>query len=266
MFALAVAPYITGMPGSRVTHLRRVSPPRPRALAAHPHLLNSHVVPLAGLAIAVVAYLLGSIPTGYLLYRIFRRQDIRSVGSGNIGATNVLRAGGKGLGAATFLLDVLKGCAAVWLGWPLGMLLAHDQMGLLVDTLLGPGTELRNLQALAALCAVLGHMFPIWLRFRGGKGVATGFGVFLVVSPWAALAAIGVFAVVLAISRYVSLSSIVGAFSFPVFAWFLVTGSRPPFFFVAGALVSLLIIVKHHPNIRRLIAGTESRIGARKPA
>ena len=208
---------------------------------------------LAGLAIAVVAYLLGSIPTGYLLYRIFRRQDIRSLGSGNIGATNVLRAGGKGLGAATFVLDVLKGCAAVWLGGYLALLWM-------------PAVPVRSAEAFAALCAVLGHMFPIWLRFRGGKGVATGFGVFLVVSPWAALAAIGVFAVVLAISRYVSVSSIVAAFSFPVFAWFLVTGSRPPFFFVAGAIVSLLIIVKHHQNIRRLIAGTETRIGARKPS
>ena len=205
-------------------------------------------MPLAGIAIA--AYLIGSVPMGYLLYRIFRRQDIRSVGSGNIGATNVLRAGGKALGAATFLLDMLKGCAAVWLGGWLGALLM-------------PSVPLRTAQALAALFAVLGHMFTCWLHFRGGKGVATGFGVFLVVSPWAALAAIGVFALVLAISRYVSVASIAGAASFPVFAWFLVAGSRPPFFFVAGAAVSLLIIVKHHQNIRRLIAGTESRIGAR---
>jgi len=246
MLALAVAPYITGMPGSRATH-----GPRPRVQMVCPHLLNSVVVPLAGIAIS--AYLLGSIPMGYLLYRIFRRKDIRSFGSGNIGATNVLRAGGKGLGLATFVLDVLKGCAAVWLGGYLASLWM-------------PSVPLRTAEAFAALCAVLGHMFPIWLKFRGGKGVATGFGVFLVVSPIAALAAIGVFAVVLALSRYVSISSIVAAFSFPVFAWLLVTGPRPPFFFVAGALVSLLIIVKHHQNIRRLIAGTESRIGAPKPA
>ncbi len=216
-----------------------------------PHLLNSVFVPFVGIAIA--AYLLGSIPTGYLLFRIFRRQDIRSMGSGNIGATNVLRAGGKGLGAATFILDVLKGCAAVWLG---GYFASHWM----------PAVPLRTAEAFAALCAVLGHVFPIWLKFRGGKGVATGFGVFLIVSPIAALSAIGLFAVVLAISRYVSISSIVAAFSFPVFAWLLVTGARPPFFFVAASLVSLLIIVKHHPNIRRLIAGTESRIGAHKPA
>jgi acyl phosphate:glycerol-3-phosphate acyltransferase len=245
---LAVAPYINGMPASRASHS-----PHPRVFHPHPHLLNSHVVLLPSIAIAVVAYLLGSIPTGYLLYRIFRRQDIRSFGSGNIGATNVLRAGGAGLGVATFILDVLKGCAAVWLGGYLASLWM-------------PTVPLRTAEAFAALCAVLGHMFPIWLKFRGGKGVATGFGVFLVVSPWAALSAIGVFAVVLAISRYVSISSIVAAFSFPIFAWFLVTGSRPPFFFIAGALVSLLIIVKHHTNIRRLIDGTEVRIGAHKLA
>jgi glycerol-3-phosphate acyltransferase PlsY len=245
---LAVAPYINGMPGSRASHS-----PHPRVFHPQPHLLNSHVVLLPSIAIAVVAYLLGSIPTGYLLYRIFRRQDIRSFGSGNIGATNVLRAGGAGLGVATFILDVLKGCAAVWLGGYLASLWM-------------PTVPLRTAEAFAALCAVLGHMFPIWLKFRGGKGVATGFGVFLVVSPWAALSAIGVFAVVLAISRYVSISSIVAAFSFPIFAWFLVTGSRPPFFFIAGALVSLLIIVKHHTNIRRLIDGTEVRIGAHKLA
>jgi acyl-phosphate glycerol 3-phosphate acyltransferase len=134
---------------------------------------------LASLLIAVAAYLLGSIPTGYLLVRLFRHQDIRSVGSGNIGATNVLRSGGKGLGAATFLLDMLKGCSAVWLG----ALLGHSAHALT------PGAQ--HAQALAALCAVLGHMFPVWLRFRGGKGVATGFGVFLVAAPWAALAAIG---------------------------------------------------------------------------
>jgi glycerol-3-phosphate acyltransferase PlsY len=203
--------------------------------------------------IAAAAYLLGSIPVGYLLVRIFRHQDIRSVGSGNIGATNVLRSGGKGLGAATFLLDMLKGCAAVWLGGFLGALLL-------------PATPLRSAQALAALFAVLGHMFPVWLRFKGGKGVATGFGVFLVAAPWAALAAISVFFAVVFLSRYVSLASILGAACFPVFAWFLVAGSRPAFFIAVQCAVALLIIVKHHQNIRRLLAGTESRFGARKAA
>jgi glycerol-3-phosphate acyltransferase PlsY len=178
------------------------------------------VMPLAILLIVAASYLFGSIPTGYLLMRLFRHQDIRSFGSGNIGATNVL-------------LDVLKGAASVLLG------------GLLAAALM-PAMPHRDAQALAALCAVLGHMFPIWLRFRGGKGVATGFGVFLVAAPWAALAAIGLFALVFAFTRYVSLASIVGAASFPFFA--------------------VLIIAKHHQNIRRLLAGTESRIGAKKPA
>src|SRR5689334_774510 len=108
--------------------------------------------------IALAAYLLGSIPVGYLLVRIFRRQDIRTLGSGNIGATNVLRAEGKGLGAATFILDVVKGAAAVWIA------------GLVAGPLL-PMVPQRNVEALGALFAVLGHMFPVWLRFRGGKGV-----------------------------------------------------------------------------------------------
>jgi glycerol-3-phosphate acyltransferase PlsY len=206
---------------------------------------------LAALLISAVAFLLGSIPMGYLLVRIFRKQDIRSVGSGNIGATNVLRAGGKGLGAATFALDVLKGASAVLLGAWLG--------GLLL-----PMVPNRDLQALAALFAVLGHMFTPWLGFKGGKGVATGFGVFLVAAPWAALSAIGLFAVVLVVTRYVSLGSIAGAACFPVFAWFMTTGERPAFFIAVQCIVASLIVIKHHQNIRRLINGTESRFGARK--
>ena len=213
---------------------------------------------LACIAIAVAAYLLGSIPTGYLLVRIFRRQDIRSVGSGNIGATNVLRFGGIGLGIVTFLLDVLKGSAAVWLGGALGAWLMPPAP---------PSTDpLRNAEALAALSAVLGHMFTCWLHFHGGKGVATAFGVFLVASPWAALAAIGVFAVVFALSRYVSVGSIVAAFSFMVFAWFFPPGPNPPVFYAVECIIALLIIVKHHQNIRRLLNGTEARFGAKKPA
>jgi glycerol-3-phosphate acyltransferase PlsY len=107
-------------------------------------------------------------------------------------------------------------------------------------------------------------MFPIWLRFRGGKGVATGFGVFLVAAPLGALSAITVFFIVLAITRYVSLASILGAASFPVFAWFFVHGDRPPFFIAAQCAVSFLIIAKHHQNIRRLFTGQESRFGASK--
>lgn len=204
----------------------------------------------ASLFIAAAAYLLGSIPVGYLLVRVFLKKDVRTIGSGNIGATNVLRSGGKGLGAATFFLDMLKGCSAVWLG-------AY------VATVL-PGLADRDAQALGALCAVLGHMFPVWLRFKGGKGVATGFGVFLVASPWAALAAIGVFFGVLYFSRWVSLASILGSASFPVFAWVFTQSDRTPFFIAVQFAVALLVIAKHHANIRRLLAGTEPHFGAKK--
>jgi glycerol-3-phosphate acyltransferase PlsY len=210
---------------------------------------------LASLTVALAAYLLGSIPTGYLLIRIFRHEDIRAIGSGNIGATNVLRSGGKGLGIATFLIDMLKGCAAVYLARLAAIsLIAHGV----------PIESIRNFEALAALCAVLGHMFPPWLRFRGGKGVSTGFGVFLVAAPFAALAAITVFILTILITRYVSLGSVLGSASFPVFAFLLVHGDRPPFFIAVQFIVALLIIAKHGPNIQRLLTGKESRFGASK--
>jgi glycerol-3-phosphate acyltransferase PlsY len=106
-------------------------------------------------------------------------------------------------------------------------------------------------------------MFPVWLKFKGGKGVATGFGVFLVASTWAALAAIGVFFLVLLISRYVSLASILGAAGFPLFAWLMASAPRTPFFIAAQCIVAFLIIAKHHQNIRRLLNGTESKFGFR---
>src|SRR5580658_9882392 len=229
MLALAVAPRTTRLPPALPAHRIEMQGAVQGALPVtvrHPHLLHSLVV-LPAFLLAIAAFLLGSIPTGYLLARLFRHQDIRTIGSGNIGATNVLRSGGKGLGAATFLVDMLKGSAAVYLGG-------------LVGSLLAASAHLRDMQALAAICAVLGHMFPIWLRFRGGKGVATGFGVFLVAAPWGAIAAIAVFCVVLALTRYVSLASIIGAASFPAFAYLTVRGDRPLFFVAVQATVSLL--------------------------
>ena len=206
---------------------------------------------LAICLLVVASYLLGSIPVGYLLVRLFRNEDIRSVGSGNIGATNVLRSGGKGLGAATFALDAIKGAAAV-------------ALAAFVAPQFASAFHPRDIEALAAVVAVLGHMFPVWLRFRGGKGVATGFGVFLVAAPWAALAAITVFIIVLLLTRYVSLASILGAGSFPVFACFLVHGDKPAFFIAAQVIVAALIILKHHANIRRLLTGTENRFGSHR--
>ena len=197
-----------------------------------------------------IAYLLGSIPFGYLLVRIFRNEDIREQGSGNIGATNVARSGAKGLGFATLLLDLGKALA-----------------GVLIARLLAAGMGSAgqyDVEVAAAVAAICGHVFPVWLGFKGGKGVATGFGVFLVAAPLAALAAITVFAIVLALSRYVSLASILGAASFPAFAWFLVRGEKPVFFIAVQAAVALLIIIKHHQNIGRLLTGTENRMGARR--
>jgi glycerol-3-phosphate acyltransferase PlsY len=207
---------------------------------------------LHSLGIIAAAYLLGSIPTGYLLMRFVRRQDIRTLGSGNIGATNVLRSGAKGLGAATFLFDVLKGALAVLVGARLA-------------TVGFPPIPLHNAEALAALCAVLGHMFPIWLGLKGGKGVATAFGVFLVLVPYAALGALAVFIVVFALSRYVSLASIASAVAFPLFAYLAAPWARHYLILSIIGIVSGLVLVKHQQNIQRLLAGTEYRFGSKKP-
>jgi acyl phosphate:glycerol-3-phosphate acyltransferase len=198
---------------------------------------------VALILIAAISYLLGSIPFGYLLVLVFRGEDVRRSGSGNIGATNVSRKSPM-LGAATLLLDALKGSAAVWLAH--GIAPTYPSM------------------TMAALCAVLGHMFPPWLRFHGGKGVATGLGSFVVITPKAVLIATGVFIVVVLVFRYVSLGSIVAVASLPLLVYELsAVGRRPPALtFVATT--SLLIIVKHRENIRRLLAGTESRVGLKR--
>lgn len=200
-------------------------------------------------AAALVAYLLGSIPFGYLLVRFVRKEDIRQKGSGNIGATNVIRSGAKGLGAVTFLLDVLKGACAVLL-W--GAVAARWG--------LAPAAR-GNTVAFAALFAILGHIYPVWLGFKGGKGVATAFGVFLSVAPWAALASLGVFAVVFAVSRYVSLGSILAAVAFPICALLLPHAERTVWETAVLFLVPLIVIAKHHENIARLLRGKEYRFG-----
>ena len=206
------------------------------------------------LLIGVLAYLLGSIPFGLILMRVFRRQDIRHQGSGNIGATNVLRSGGKGLGAAVFLLDAAKGFVAVIAAY---LIARHLQLG---------RPTAQNLAATAALAAILGHIYTVWLRFKGGKGVATGFGVFLAISPLSALAGLAVFALVFAISRYVSLASILGAAVFAAVAVVRGRGVVTPFLLLICVLIPLLVIVKHHANIRRLLSGTEYRFGKSKAA
>ena len=199
-----------------------------------------------------LAYLLGSIPFGYLLVRIFRKQDIRATGSGNIGATNVARSGAKGLGILTLILDALKGFVAVVLAQhiaaPYGFPQAYD------------------IAVAAALAAVLGHCFPVWLGFRGGKGVATALGVFFALVPLTTvLYLLAVFLVIVLITRYVSLASIVAAALFPLFALPHAPAKTP--ILVAGyILIPLIVIAKHHQNIRRLLSGTENRFGSRKAA
>jgi glycerol-3-phosphate acyltransferase PlsY len=210
------------------------------------------------LIVAVMAYLLGSIPFGYLLVRIFRGEDIRLSGSGNIGATNVARSGAKGLGIATLALDALKGALAVWLA----ALLAGSKYNLCGDFTQHPCAQALRLMSVAALFAVLGHVFPVWLRFKGGKGVATALGVFCVLFPAAILVALAIFILIVAITRYVSLGSILGAIAFPAAAYFL--QSTDAMSLVLASSVSLIVILKHHQNISRLLSGTESRFGAAK--
>lgn len=204
------------------------------------------------IAIAVGSYLFGSIPFGYILVRVFQGVDVRSIGSGNIGATNVARSGGKGLAIATLVLDAFKGWLPVFLVLTLPCIPASSP------------AQLHTFAAVAALVAVIGHMFPVWLGFKGGKGVATGLGVFLALAPKAVLIALALFLVIVVLTRYVSLGSILAAAAFPVALWWLEGDSFPAVALAMCAAVALLIIVRHHQNIARLLAGTESRFGAGK--
>ena len=211
------------------------------------------------ITVAVVAYLLGSIPFGYILVRLFLGRDVRETGSGNIGATNVARTGAKGLAATTLLLDAGKGFLAVWLVlWLWGLAMIFDPAGV------------YRIAGLAGLFAVIGHMFPVWLKFRGGKGVATAVGAFGLLAPKAVLVALVVFVLAVAVTRYVSIGSILAALVFPFAAWFFFLeasqreNASPELLAMIGA-ASVLIIAKHHQNIRRLLAGTEHRLGGKPP-
>jgi glycerol-3-phosphate acyltransferase PlsY len=209
------------------------------------------------LSIVVASYLLGSIPFGYLLVRVFRGEDVRQTGSGNIGATNVARTGSKGLAIATLVLDALKGYVAVAHAFHF----AHHHADELAQS--GPHTA-YTLAALAGFCAILGHMFPVWLRFKGGKGVATAVGAFLGIAPAAILLSLAVFVAIVAVTRYVSLGSIVGAAVFPAAAWWLNSETRSATVMLLIGASSLLIIIRHKDNIRRLRAGNENRFGSSK--
>lgn len=185
----------------------------------------------------IVAYLIGSIPFGYLIVRGKIGADIRETGSGGTGATNVSRRAGKVAGVVTLLLDALKGSAAVLVAAKL----THSDWWI----------------AAAAIAVLVGHIFPVWLGFRGGKGVATGAGVFLVLAPMALLCAGVLFLAIVVATRYVSLGSMIAAAMIPVFTW-LQSDSHP--LLVAAVVGALLIVFAHRGNIGRLARGTESRI------
>ncbi|HEY0171964.1 MAG TPA: glycerol-3-phosphate 1-O-acyltransferase PlsY [Pyrinomonadaceae bacterium] len=196
-------------------------------------------------AVVSLAYLLGSIPFGYLLVRLRGGGDVRRTGSGGTGATNVSRRAGKRVGVLTLLLDALKGTAAV----------------LVARTLLGAGDEWWV--CAAGVAAVLGHVFPVWLRFRGGKGVATGLGVFLVLAPLATACALAVFVVVVWLWRYVSLGSMTGAAVLPLAVWALgasgVSDRAAAPVLAVAVTGAALIVFMHRANIGRLLRGEESR-------
>ncbi len=186
---------------------------------------------------ALVAYLMGSIPFGLILTRLAGQGDIRKIGSGSIGATNVLRTGNKTLAAATLLLDTGKGAAAVLIGQYYG----------------GP-----DFAVIAAFMVIVGHLFSVWLRFRGGKGIAAGLGVMLALAWPAGLIALVVWVVLAAVIRISSLASIAAAASAPIAIWFVTHDVQ---YAQTAALIALLIIIKHHSNILRLFRGEEPRIG-----
>jgi len=188
------------------------------------------------LLVLAVAYLLGAIPFGYLLVKWKTGADVRSSGSGNIGATNVLRTSGRAAGIATLLLDIAKGYLAVWIA---GRLTSGDPLWM----------------SLAAVAVMAGHAYPVFLRFRGGKAVASFVGAFLCLTPLALAAVLVVFAAVVASTRYISMGSIAGAATFPLAVWLIL---HPPIPVIAASLLAgAFIIWRHSGNIRRLRAGTE---------
>jgi glycerol-3-phosphate acyltransferase PlsY len=201
----------------------------------------SFLTPTTALLLAA-AYFLGSIPFGLILAKLFAGSDIRKSGSGNIGATNVARVAGPTAGILTLLLDVAKGSAAVWLA------------GRFTD-------QSSTAMTLAAATVLIGHCYPVWLKFKGGKGVATALGVFLMLAPWAALAALLVFIVVSVAWRYVSLGSVSAAAAMPLLMYFLwAPGHAPPLVVDFGTLfASGLVIFNHDANLQRLMDGTEPK-------
>lgn len=202
-----------------------------------------------GSLMAIAAYLLGSLPTGYLLTYWLKGIDIRECGSGSTGATNVLRTVGKGAALVVLVVDLLKGAIAValvkiWFVWS--------------STALVPESWESTLVAVAALAAIVGHSKSIWLNFSGGKSVATSLGVLLVMSPWVALGTLGTFGISLALSRIVSLSSLLGAIAVNLL---MLAAGEPTAYIIFAAIAGVYVFWRHQTNIQRLLAGTEPKIG-----
>ena len=194
------------------------------------------------LVIVVAAYLLGSFPTALLLVRLVTGGDVRTTGSGNIGGTNAARAAGIRIGIVVTLVDTAKGALPVlFMHW------------------FNPASRWM---AMAMLAAVVGHIFPVWLRFRGGKGVATGFGAFLVLAPLSALIAFVVWIAVVAVSRYVALGSMTASALFPLILFFTAKPLEPVIWGVVA--IAVLIVVRHTSNMRNILGGTEPKIGFEK--
>jgi acyl phosphate:glycerol-3-phosphate acyltransferase len=190
-----------------------------------------------GLLAILIAYLLGAIPFGYLLTRFTTGKDVRSEGSGNIGATNVLRTAGRGAAVATLVLDIAKGFAAVWIaGW-----LTDGSSGWMAD---------------AALAVMVGHAFPIFLRFQGGKAVATFFGAFLYLTPIPALAALIVFVITVAVTRYISAGSILAAATFPLGVWLIEHSTLNEV--LVAVIAAAIVVYRHKENMRRMRTGKEA--------
>ena len=213
--------------------------------------------------VALAAYLLGSIPTGYLVAKA-KGIDIRTVGSGNIGATNAFRVLGKPAGIFVLLVDAAKGFASVYLGILICGRFSPGGLGVSGDRFFDhPDMFLERFAVLAGICAVLGHNYTCWLRFKGGKGIATTAGVYLALAPMALGIAFAVFIVTLVVTRYVSLSSILAAIALPVTVW--VQQPQNYFLNIVTTALGALAIYKHRSNIQRLMNGTENRLG-KKPA
>ena len=205
---------------------------------------------LSYLLTALGSYLLGSIPFGFLVAKA-KGIDIRSVGSGNIGATNAMRVLGKPAGIFVLLMDAAKGVTAVWFSaFAIALTVPIDHL---------PSDGMNTLQIIAGICAVLGHNYTCWLKFKGGKGIATTAGVYLALAPWALLVALIVFILALLLTKYVSVGSIAAAIALPITVWVMTPNNL--FLCLVTTALGVLAVWKHKGNIQRLMAGTENRIG-----